>query len=120
MRPEEIIRPVVDKFQEKVAVFVRQRQEAFTSKGFGEFVACLRILMAEVGRDLFRRMVEAQEEWGATVTKDGRVYRLKDRYPKEWLTPFGTAGSFGTPGAPNPPCVENVDGGSRADVSVAD
>ncbi len=34
--------------------------------------------------------------------------------------PFGTAGSFGTPGAPNPPCVENVDGGSRADVSVAD
>jgi hypothetical protein len=35
-------------------------------------------------------------------------------------TPFGTAGSFGTPGAPNPPCVENVDGGSRADVSVAD
>jgi hypothetical protein len=35
-------------------------------------------------------------------------------------TPFGTGGSFGTPGAPNPPCVENVDGGSRADVSVAD
>ena len=35
-------------------------------------------------------------------------------------TPFGTAGSFGTPGAPNPPCLENVDGGSRADVSVAD
>jgi hypothetical protein len=34
--------------------------------------------------------------------------------------PFGTAGGFGTPGAPNPPCVENVDGGSRADVSVAD
>jgi hypothetical protein len=34
--------------------------------------------------------------------------------------PFGTAGSFGTPGAPNPPCVENVDGGSRPDVSVAD
>jgi hypothetical protein len=34
--------------------------------------------------------------------------------------PFGTAGSFGTPGGPNPPCVENVDGGSRADVSVAD
>ena len=34
--------------------------------------------------------------------------------------PFGTAGSFGTPGAPNSPCVENVDGGSRADVSVAD
>jgi hypothetical protein len=35
-------------------------------------------------------------------------------------TPFGTAGSFGTPGAPNPPCLESVDGGSRADVSVAD
>jgi hypothetical protein len=35
-------------------------------------------------------------------------------------SPFGTAGSFGTPGAPNPPCVENVDGGSRRDVSVAD
>jgi hypothetical protein len=35
-------------------------------------------------------------------------------------TPFGTAGSFGTPGAPNPSCVENVDGGSRPDVSVAD
>jgi hypothetical protein len=34
--------------------------------------------------------------------------------------PFGTAGSFGTPGEPNPPCGENVDGGSRADVSVAD
>ena len=34
--------------------------------------------------------------------------------------PFGTGGSFGTPGGPNPPCVENVDGGSRADVSVAD
>jgi hypothetical protein len=34
--------------------------------------------------------------------------------------PFGTAGDFGTPGAPNPPCVENVDGGSRRDVSVAD
>jgi hypothetical protein len=34
--------------------------------------------------------------------------------------PFGTGGSFGTPGAPNPPCVENVDGGSRPDVSVAD
>jgi len=36
------------------------------------------------------------------------------------VTPFGTADSFGTPGAPNPPCVENVDGGSRRDVSVAD
>ena len=36
------------------------------------------------------------------------------------VAPFGTAGSFGTPGAPNPPCIENVDGGSRADVSVAD
>ena len=36
------------------------------------------------------------------------------------FTSFGTAGSFGTPGAPNPPCVENVDGGSRRDVSVAD
>jgi len=39
-------------------------------------------------------------------------------------TPFGTGGSFGTPGAPNPSadasCSENVDGGSRADVSVAD
>jgi hypothetical protein len=34
--------------------------------------------------------------------------------------PFGTAGSFGTPGAPNPSCVENIDGGSRPDVSVAD
>ncbi len=34
--------------------------------------------------------------------------------------PFGTSGDFGTPGAPNPPCVENVDGGSRPDVSVAD
>jgi hypothetical protein len=34
--------------------------------------------------------------------------------------PFGTGGSFGTPGAPNPPCVENVDGGSQTDVSVAD
>lgn len=90
MRPEEIIQPVVDKFQEKVAIFVRQRQEAFTPKGFGEFVAGLRVLMAEVGRDLFRRMVEAQEECGETVTKDGRVYRLKERYPKEWLTPFGT------------------------------
>ena len=33
---------------------------------------------------------------------------------------FGTGGSFGTPGAPNPPCVENVDGGPRPDVSVAD
>jgi hypothetical protein len=33
---------------------------------------------------------------------------------------FGTAGSFGTPGAPNSPCLENVDGGSRADISVAD
>ena len=32
---------------------------------------------------------------------------------------FGTAGSFGTPGAPNPLCPENIDGGSR-DVSVAD
>jgi hypothetical protein len=35
-------------------------------------------------------------------------------------TPFGTGGSFGTPGAPNPPCVQNVDGGSQRDVSVAD
>ncbi len=35
-------------------------------------------------------------------------------------TPFGTAGSFGTPGGPNPPCLENIDGGSRPDVSVAD
>jgi hypothetical protein len=35
-------------------------------------------------------------------------------------TPFGTAGSFGTPGGANPPCVENVDGGPRPDVSVAD
>jgi hypothetical protein len=34
--------------------------------------------------------------------------------------PFGTGGSFGTPGAPNPACPENIDGGSRADVSVAD
>lgn len=34
--------------------------------------------------------------------------------------PFGSGGSFGTPGAPNPACPENVDGGSRADVSVAD
>jgi hypothetical protein len=38
--------------------------------------------------------------------------------------PFGTGGSFGTPGSPNPPCVENVDGGSdggsQSDVSVAD
>jgi hypothetical protein len=42
--------------------------------------------------------------------------------------PFGAGGSFGTPGASNPPCVENVDGnvdwgsdgGSQADVSVAD
>jgi hypothetical protein len=34
--------------------------------------------------------------------------------------PYGTAGSFGSPGLPNPPCVENVDGGSRPDVSVAD
>jgi hypothetical protein len=34
--------------------------------------------------------------------------------------PFGTGASFGSPGAPNPDCPENVDGGSRADVSVAD
>ena len=35
-------------------------------------------------------------------------------------TPFGTAASFGTPGAPNPPCGQNADAGSTADVSVAD
>jgi len=36
-------------------------------------------------------------------------------------TPFGTAGSFGTPGAPNPACAENDDGGSPdAGVSDAD
>ena len=34
--------------------------------------------------------------------------------------PFGTGGSFGTPGLPNPPCTENVDAGSQRDVSVAD
>lgn len=34
--------------------------------------------------------------------------------------PFGSGESFGTPGSPNPACLENVDGGSRADVSVAD
>jgi hypothetical protein len=34
--------------------------------------------------------------------------------------PFGTGGSFGTPGAPNPPCTQNVDAGSQRDVSVAD
>jgi hypothetical protein len=34
--------------------------------------------------------------------------------------PFGTGGSFGTPGAPNPPCPQNVDAGSQRDVSVAD
>ena len=33
---------------------------------------------------------------------------------------FGTEGSFGTPGAPNPPCPQNVDAGSQRDVSVAD
>lgn len=33
---------------------------------------------------------------------------------------FGTGGSFGTPGLPNPPCTENVDAGSQRDVSVAD
>jgi hypothetical protein len=33
---------------------------------------------------------------------------------------FGTGGSFGTPGAPNPPCPQNVDAGSQRDVSVAD
>jgi hypothetical protein len=35
-------------------------------------------------------------------------------------TPFGTAGSFGTPGATNPICIENADGGSLGDVSDAD
>jgi hypothetical protein len=35
-------------------------------------------------------------------------------------TPFGTAGSFGTPGEPNPACAENADAGSHPDVSVAD
>jgi hypothetical protein len=34
--------------------------------------------------------------------------------------PFGTGGSFGTPGQPNPACPENIDGGSRADGFVAD
>jgi hypothetical protein len=33
---------------------------------------------------------------------------------------FGTGGSFGTPGALNPPCPQNVDAGSQRDVSVAD
>jgi len=33
---------------------------------------------------------------------------------------FGTAASFGTPGAPNPPCGQIGDAGSTADVSVAD
>jgi hypothetical protein len=35
-------------------------------------------------------------------------------------TPFGTGGSFGTPGAPNPSCTQNIDAGSQRDVSVAD
>jgi hypothetical protein len=35
-------------------------------------------------------------------------------------TPFGTGGSYGTPGAPNPACPQNVDAGSQRDVSVAD
>jgi hypothetical protein len=34
--------------------------------------------------------------------------------------PFGTGGSFGTPGAANPPCTQNIDAGSQRDVSVAD
>ncbi len=33
---------------------------------------------------------------------------------------FGTGDSFGTPGAPNPACPQNVDAGSQRDVSVAD
>ncbi len=33
---------------------------------------------------------------------------------------FGTGGSFGTPGALNPSCPQNVDAGSQRDVSVAD
>jgi hypothetical protein len=34
--------------------------------------------------------------------------------------PFGTGGSFGTPGVANPPCTQNIDAGSQRDVSVAD
>jgi len=61
--------------------------------------------------------------WGALSDADVGHALIVDPATKGLCVasaPFGTAGSFGTPGAPNPPCVENVDGGSRADVSVAD
>ena len=61
--------------------------------------------------------------WGALSDDQTGHALIVDPATKGLCTasaPFGTAGSFGTPGAPNPPCVENVDGGSRADVSVAD
>ena len=69
------------------------------------------------------RVVIDTVSWGA-LSDDQTGHALivdpatKDLCPAS--APFGTAGSFGTPGAPNPPCVENVDGGSRPDVSVAD
>ncbi len=61
--------------------------------------------------------------WGAQSDADVGHALIVDPATKGLCVasaPFGTAGSFGTPGAPNPPCVENVDGGSRPDVSVAD
>ena len=61
--------------------------------------------------------------WGALSDADTGHALIVDPATKglcRAMAPFGTAGSFGTPGAANPSCVENVDGGSRADVSVAD
>ena len=61
--------------------------------------------------------------WGALSDNDIGHALIVDPATKGLCVasaPFGTAGNFGTPGAPNAPCVENVDGGSRADVSVAD
>ena len=81
----------------------------------GQLSLCLGACATGVGIDAV--------SWGAlgdAYTGHALVIDLASKAFCASGTPFGTGGSFGTPGTANAPCLENVDAGSQADVSVAD